>query len=59
VDGIPHEGSEWQFPRREWYQINDCSNQDFGHKDSTDPSEVMRTSLVPNLLHLLIKVHLI
>jgi len=39
VDGIPQEGSEWQFPLLEWYQINDYSNQDFGHKDSTDPSE--------------------
>jgi len=39
VDGIPQEGSEWQFPLLEWYQINDYSNQDFGLKDSTDPSE--------------------
>jgi hypothetical protein len=39
MDGIPQEELEWQFPLLERYQINDYSNQGFGHKDSTDPSK--------------------
>jgi len=38
VDGIP-QGSEWQFPLLEWYQINDYSNQNFRYKDFIDPLE--------------------
>ncbi|KNA08293.1 hypothetical protein SOVF_163940, partial [Spinacia oleracea] len=36
VDEIPQEGLEWQFPPLGRYQINDCLNRGFEHKDSTD-----------------------
>jgi hypothetical protein len=41
--GIPQEELEWQFPLLERYQINDYSNQGFGHKDSTDLSKGVPT----------------